>query len=224
MASDLVYSHSALGLTNDYRHGQHTCTYCHISKKQMKTRFLENKPAMQTSTTMQECLTTFNNTGSILESKGVVSAPILPIEPMKVMFPYVHVFKGVWQKIWDFGTDHLVKILDAPYIGRTPQARQLNERIMELDKQQQTKVAALAYLETELVRLKTEHANLSTYLQKLQKGVRFPKLRESIKEAQSDIRKNGKQQQEVKNEIQQLNWLVGCQFVFAKLYVILAWS
>ena len=58
------------------------------------------------------------------------------------------------------------------------------------------------------MKLKTEHANLSTYLQKLQKGVRFPKLRESIKEAQSDIRKNGKQQQEVKNEIQQLKTYV----------------
>ena len=38
LVSDLVFSHSVMGLSNDYRHGQHTCTYCEVSKQQLQTQ------------------------------------------------------------------------------------------------------------------------------------------------------------------------------------------
>ena len=70
--------------------------------------------------------------------------------------------------------------------------------------QQRVKAEALNYLERDLLKLQTEHSNLTKYLQKLQKGARFPKLRQSIKDAQGDIRENGKKQNKLKQDIQQL--------------------
>ena len=165
---------------------------------------MDNKPGLRTSESLQLGLRKFCETGSILESKGVVASPVLPIDPMKVVFPYLHVFMGTWQKIWDFGTDQLYKLLDNPYIAKSPQARQLNVRIIDLDKQQQAKAAALSHLQRDLEKLKTEQSNLTKYLNKLQKGARFPKLRQSIKDAQSDVRDNGKKQSKLKLDIQQL--------------------
>ena len=64
--------------------------------------------------------------------------------------------------------DQLVNVIDVPFLNRTPAARHLNQKISDLNAQQEVKKRMLQDLERELSKLKSEEADLSKYLKKLQ--------------------------------------------------------
>ena len=71
-----------------------TCTYCHVRKDDLAVPWhvIPQKPQLRTEQTMLQCFETFLETGSSMESKGVVGTPLLLLDPMSMMFPYLHVF------------------------------------------------------------------------------------------------------------------------------------
>ena len=112
LTSDYVFLHTVLGLSNDFCHGECLCTHCHISKRQLVTpwHLLKTKPSVRTPASMTACLDAVRAGKPACETKGVVDYPILNFDPCDVVPAFLHIITGVFNKIFDYSKEKLVKL------------------------------------------------------------------------------------------------------------------
>ena len=132
----MFFSNTILGLSNEYRHGEYTCTHCHINKKQLHQPWyqLKEKPTLRTSTSMQQCLAALKAGKLASESKGVVADPLMQWDPND-MLACLHYFGGVFNKMFETSKARPVTTMDEPYMGSSLDAAKMNGRIAQLDAQ-----------------------------------------------------------------------------------------
>ena len=196
LTSDFVFSHTILGLTNDYRHGKYTCLHCLISKPELAVpwHLLPVKPTKRTLANMAEGLESIRKGCSVDATKGVVSEPILDFAPDEVVIAFVHVFMGVFNKIYDVLRDKLVELVDKPYMARSNEALEMEGKIAALDQKQREHAAMILALSEQLVELKSEKATLVKYKASLfkKRNTLTKKLGAEIKEIDKQLQQNGK--------------------------------
>ena len=209
LISDYVFSHTILGLSNEYRHCEYTCTHCHINKKQLHQPWyqLKEKPTLRTSTSMQQCLAALKAGKLASESKGVVADPLMQWDPKNIILAFLHCFGGVFNKIFETSKARLVKIIDEPFMGRSQEAAKMNDRITQLDAQQRQEALKIELLQAEEADLQASLIPLTQYLTKLNapRGNTATKgLRAEIKHTEKRIAEVKKQILKIKVDIKQL--------------------
>ena len=117
---------------------------------------------------MTACLDAVRAGKPACETKGVVDYPILNFDPCDVVPAFLHIITGVFNKIFDYSKEKLVKLLDEPFMQRSPEARYMSGRISELDEKQKREVGKLEQLQNEVQQLQCNLAHLQSYLKKLQ--------------------------------------------------------
>ena len=174
LSSDYAFVHAALGLLGDFRHGPFKCDQCHISTTDLETpwHLLTEKPTIRTKHSMKKCLEVWKDTASHVLSKGVIAEPIFPFAIGMIVPHFVHVFNGIFNKIWDSMKTSLVRFIDEPYMLRSEAAAVMTTRIEELEDSKKYQCMKLAEKKEELALLKQSQVDLQTYLNKFEKTIR----------------------------------------------------
>ena len=66
----------------------------------------------------------------------------------------MHIFMGVFNKLYKVCKDKLVQLFDEPYMSRSEEAGQMRGRVAELDQKQREQAAMVQALQEQLEQLK----------------------------------------------------------------------
>ena len=69
-------------------------------------------------------------------SKGVVDEPIIEFAPKEVVLAFVHLFMGIFNKLYSFLCDQLLLLFDTPYLQQTGVVQKMEDKIQILDMEQ----------------------------------------------------------------------------------------
>ena len=116
---------------------------------------------------MRESAQIFKDTGSVLMSKGVVDEPIIEFAPKEVMLAFVHLFMGIFNKLYSFLCDQLLLLFDTPYLQQTGVVKKMEDKIQILDMEQKDLATKIKEHDKELVTLKIEKHHLAEYVRTL---------------------------------------------------------
>ena len=71
-----------------------------------------------------------------VETLGVVSEPILDFDPSDVVLAFVHIFMGVFNRIYVKIKEQLQELFDLPFIARSDTVVVMEAKIVELEEKQ----------------------------------------------------------------------------------------
>ena len=157
-------------MPGDFRHGQFKCDQCEVSTKDLETpwHLLNQKPLLRTEHSMKQCAAKWKESRNIVTSKGVVDAGLFVFLVSFVVPHFVHVFNGIFNKIYSITKARLMEVVDEPYMARSSQGLHIAGRLAILDSQQKEISNKLAALEKQLEILRETKIHLKSYLTKLQ--------------------------------------------------------
>ena len=117
---------------------------------------------------MKQCAAKWKESRNIVTSKGVVDAGLFVFLVSFVVPHFVHVFNGIFNKIYSITKAQLMEVVDEPYMARSSQGLHIAGRLAILDSQQKKISNKLAALEKQLEILRETKIHLKSYLTKLQ--------------------------------------------------------